>query len=104
MLVQYNPWIYKAEEGSDSKEDIWGVEILDGEFAGSKISFNNITLPDDGNNLELDFTVVHIPNNRTKEYYENPLFEETLSHIITDILNKAISLYENRDNNTSESS
>lgn len=103
MLVPYRPWVYNPDENSELKEELWGVEIIQGKFEGAKISFNNISLTDDSSNLELDYTLLHIPEDKTKEFYQCQEFEEALSHIISDILTKAMELHENRNNDTSES-
>jgi hypothetical protein len=104
MLVPYRPWIYKNnEKNTDLPEDIWGVEIIQGDFNGAKISFNKVSLAENTSELELDYTLVHIPEDKTPEFYQCKEFEDVISHIITDILNKAIELHENRNNDTSES-
>jgi len=105
MLVQYEPWVYKGPFPEGQKEkDLWGVKILEGTFAGTTLSFNNVDLKDGASDLELDYTVVYPPEGKDKEFCQGEEFDTTLQHIIVDILNKAVELYEDRNSNTSESS
>lgn len=105
MLVPYEPWVYNGPfpEGQEPKE-LWGVKILEGTFAGTTLSFNNVDLQDGDSNLELDYTVVYPPEGKDKDFCQGIEFESILQSIIVDILNKAVDLYENRNGNTSESS
>jgi len=105
MLVQYEPWVYKGPfpEGQEAKE-LWGVKIQEGPFEGTTLSFNNVDLRDGSSDLELDYTVVYPPQGKEKDFCQGEEFDKTLQHIIVDILNKAVELYEDRNSNTSESS
>lgn len=110
MLVQYEPWVYRGEipEGIEGIKtgDLWGVKILEGTFGGTTISFNSVDFVEEteGNNLQLDYTVVYPPEGKDKEYCSGEEFNNVLQHIIIDVINKAAELYENRNSNTSEPS
>jgi hypothetical protein len=94
MQVRYEPWDYKNEI-----EDLWGVTITDGEFAGTSISFNSMDLKEDSQDLQLDYTVVKVAPGKEKSEISGPEFEKALSFIIQDILEKAIEHY-GEDNTT----
>lgn len=107
MLVQYEPWVFRGpfpeEIPEADRKEMWGVKIVEGEFSGTTLSFNNIDIKEDSNNLQLDYTIIHTPEGQDKEYCSGPNFENALQHIIVDILNKAVETYENRKSNTPES-
>lgn len=110
MLVQYEPWVYRGQIPEEMEEkvskDLWGVKILEGIFEGTTISFNNVDFVDDpnGNNLQLDYTIVYPPDGKDKDFCSGEEFNNMLQHIIVDIINKAAELHEDRNSNTSESS
>jgi hypothetical protein len=95
MLVKYEPWGYKNDI-----EDLWGVTILEGEYADTTLSFNNIDLSQDSHDMQLDYTVVKSPPNKEKSEIAGPEFEKILSSIMQDILEKAIKFY--GESNTSK--
>lgn len=100
MPVKYEPWGFEREEQSH-----WGVRILEGKFANTVISFNDISLQEEGDsNLQLDYTVVHHPENMMEKYMsEDPDFQKDMGWILEDILRKAINEHENRESNPTES-
>lgn len=100
MPVAYKPWAYKNDV-----EDLWGIELLEGEFAGTALSFNSFDIKDDSNDASLDYTVVKVKEGMQKEDVKGPEFEKQLGEIVNDILLKAIEHFEheNRNNNSAES-
>ena len=99
MQVKYEPWVLKTEDN-----EVWGVKILDGEFAGCAFAINELDEKDDTKELMLDYNVVQPPENKSVEDASGPNFDAALNFIIQDILQKAIDAYENREGNPTEPS
>ena len=99
MQVKYEPWVIRNDTG-----EVWGVKILDGEFAGTALSINELDEQEDSKELLLDYTVVQPPEGMKVEQVAGNNFDAILNFIISDILQKAVNEYENRKGNTSESS
>jgi hypothetical protein len=100
MLVKYKPWALKNENG-----DLWGVELLEGEFAGTTISIASLQMEDNSDGtLALDFTIVKKANGKTDVDYQSDKFNGTLERVVNNILEKAIDEFENRDSDSAESS
>jgi hypothetical protein len=97
MQVKYEPWVLKTEDN-----EVWGVKILDGEFAGCAFAINELDEKDDTKELMLDYNVVQPPENKSVEDASGPNFDAALNFIIQDILQKAIDAYENREGNPTE--
>ena len=100
MQVQYEPWGFRDE---NQKIDLWGFKLLDGDFAGTTISINDLEMDDSNPELKLDYTVIRKPDNKTDEEMQSVAMQEVFSYVVNDILRKAINEWENRDSNTSES-
>jgi hypothetical protein len=99
MPVQYEPWSIQNEE-----QDLWGVAITEGTFSGTIIAFNDISLMDNENGAQLDYTIYKIPEGLdSNKVSEIPEFNDCLQFIVEDILKKAIDNYENRESNTTKS-
>ena len=98
MLVKYEPWAIQ-----DKEKQLWGVKILEGEFAGVALAFNDFDMKDLSDQLVLDYTVFQVPDGKTKEELECAEFESVLQKIIVDILEKAITYHENRNSDSPES-
>jgi len=99
MQVKYEPWVLKTEDN-----EVWGVKILDGEFAGCAFAINELDEQDDTKELMLDYNVVQPPENKSVEEASGPNFNAVLNFIIQDILQKAINEHENRKGNPAEPS
>ena len=99
MQVKYEPWVLKTEDN-----EVWGVKILDGEFAGCAFAINELDEKEGSKELMLDYNVVSPPENKSIEDASGPNFDETLNFIIQDILQKAIDEYENRKGDPAEPS
>jgi hypothetical protein len=97
MQVKYEPWVLKTEDN-----EVWGVKILDGEFAGCAFAINELDEKEGSKELILDYNVVQPPENKSVEDASGPNFEAALNFIIQDILQKAINAYENREGNPTE--
>jgi len=97
MQVKYEPWVLKTEDN-----EVWGVKILDGEFAGCAFAINELDEKDDTKELMLDYNVVQPPENKSVEDAGGPNFDAVLNFIIQDILQKAIDEHENRKGNPTE--
>jgi len=97
MQVKYEPWVLKTEDN-----EVWGVKILDGEFAGCAFAINELDEQDNTKELMLDYNVVQPPENKSVEDASGPNFDAVLNFIIQDILQKAIDEYENRKGNLTE--
>lgn len=94
----YVPWFNGEKE--------WGFEITDGEFSGVVVQIENIQMveTDDGN-MSVDYHIVNKPETISKEYLESDLFKAVFNNILVDIIEEAISNYEqNRNDNSEESS
>lgn len=98
MQVKYEPWVLKTDDN-----EVWGVKILDGEFAGCAFAINELDEKPGSNELMLDYNVVSPPENKSIEYASGTNFDATLNFIIQDILQKAIDAYENRESNPTKS-
>ena len=100
MLVKYKPWALKNEN-----DDLWGVELLEGEFAGTTISIASLKMEDNSDGtLALDFTIVKKAKGKTDVDYQSDKFNGTLERVVNNILEKAIDEFENRDSDSTESS
>ena len=97
MQVKYEPWVLKTEDN-----EVWGVKILDGEFAGCAFAINELDEKEGSKELILDYNVVQPPENKSVEDASGPNFDAALNFIIQDILQKAIDEYENRKGNLTE--
>jgi hypothetical protein len=100
MPVQYEPWGFKDEE---QQVDLWGVKLLDGNFAGTTISINSVEMEDNNENVKLDFTFIRKPEGKTEEQLTSEEFNNIMAEVINDILRKTINEFENRDGNFTES-
>ena len=98
MQVNFEPW--KVNEDTN----IWGVKILDGNFEGAMIAFNEFDSEDDSNNFKLDYTIVKEADGKTMSEMNGPAFDEMLNYVVNEILRRAIDEYENRNSNSTESS
>jgi hypothetical protein len=99
MQVMYEPWTMKNED-----LEVWGIKILEGEFDGTAITINDLEMAEDEKGgLNLDYTVVKWPDGREGEKDLGPAFEEVLTYVMTDILQKAVNEYENRNGDSTES-
>lgn len=100
MLVKYKPWAYKNENG-----DLWGVELLEGEFTGTTISIGSIEMEDSSDGtLALDFTIVKKAKDKNDEDYKSEQFNLIFERIVNNLIEKAIDEFENRDSDSTESS
>jgi hypothetical protein len=97
MQVKYEPWVLKTEDN-----EVWGVKILEGEFAGCAFAINELDEKEGSTELMLDYNIVQPPENKSIEEASGPNFDATLNFIIQDILQKAINEYEDRKGNTTE--
>jgi hypothetical protein len=100
MPVQYEPWGFKDEE---QKIDLWGFKLLDGDFAGTTISINNVEMEDNNQNAKLDFTFIRKPEGKTEEQLTSEEFNNIMAEVVNDILRKTINELENRDGNFTKS-
>ena len=98
MPVKYKPWSIENE-----KTDVWGFELLEGEFAGTTIAITSLSMEnsDDGA-IALDFTVFKQPEDKEIDT-QSDNFNETLSGVVNDILKKAMNEFENRNSNSAKS-
>ena len=101
MLVKYEPWTLNNEF-----IDAWGLQILEGKWAGVSLSINGIQDGGSGegnsNQLELDYTVLKTPPGMTTSDVSGEDFDSTLNLIFTDFLGKALNEFENRKSNSTE--
>lgn len=86
MLVKYSPW--------HLSDKAWGFKIEDGDFAGTTISINNVSLPEDGSDMVLDFNYVTFPKGKEEKDLNTESFDLAMNFIMNDILTKAIENYE----------
>ena len=93
----YKPWFGETEE--------WGVEIIDGEFTGVVVKFNNLNISEsEKGGVDVDLDIINQPESIEKIDTQNPLFNHTIEIIINDILKEAIEIYEQtRTDDTEES-
>jgi hypothetical protein len=97
MPVKYEPWAI-----TDKDKELWGIRILEGEFGGLSMSFNDIDMSDKTPDLALDYTVIQFPDGKEQKDIESPAFDDVLKGIVLDILEKAIEYNENRNSNSPE--
>lgn len=86
MLVKYSPW--------HLSDKAWGFKIEDGDFAGTTISINDVSLPDDGSDMVMDFNYVTFPKGKEEKDLNTESFNLVMNFIMNDILTKAIENYE----------
>jgi hypothetical protein len=93
MPVKYEPWSVR-----NGKQDLWGIKLLEGEFAGTTISINSVEMDDksDDGTVALDFNFIQRPKGKTEEDLNSAEFNGVIADIINDILAKAINEFENR--------
>jgi len=100
MQTKYEPWALKNEE-----DDMWGITIVEGKFKDLIIAFNSMNFAEDDQGVNLDYTLYRVPENVDKDIIsEDPEFKNVLQYIVEDIIKKAIDEYENRKDNSPESS
>jgi len=103
MPAKYEPWRIDVKEGN--KPPIFGIKILEGEFAGTRLSINEMDLAEDNSGkLSVDYTLIEFPEGKNNDNIVDESFNITLNEILTDIIEKALNEYENRNGNSSESS
>jgi len=86
MLAKYSPW--------HLSDKAWGFKIEDGEYAGTTISINDLSLPNDGSEMVLDFNYVTFPKGKKEKDMNNESFNLVINYIMNDILTKAIKEFE----------
>lgn len=93
----YRPWF--------ANEKDWGVEIIDGAYNKVIVQIEKVDFPnDEGNELQLDYHIVHRPTDLTAEDMSNDIFKNVMEMIINDILREAINDYKQAgDNDSTES-
>lgn len=102
MPVKYEPWRIDVKE--EGKSPIFGIKILEGEFAGTRLSINEMDLEeDDSGKLSVDYTLIEFPEGKDNDNLVNDAFNTTFNEILVDIIEKALNEFENRNSNTSES-
>lgn len=98
MQVKYEPWGIKKDD-----TEFWGVQILEGKYAGTVISFNDVELENNSDGVKLDYSIYKLAEGiKENTVSTDPEFNSVMSYVIEDILQKAIDEYENRKNNSSE--
>lgn len=94
----YRPWF------GEEKED-WGIEIIDGDYSGVVVKFNNLNLSESENGgVDVDLDIIKQPETIEKVDTQNPLFNHTIEIIINDILKEAIEIYEQTRTDDTEKS
>ena len=90
----FRPWFVGEKD--------WGVEIIDGEFSGVSLQITSIEFAESSDgNVQLDYNVIHKPENLTDDDLKTELFSNTLSLIISDVLTEAVGYaQQDRDNDT----
>jgi len=85
LKEMYRPWALEKEG--------WGVEILQGEFAGLVIQIEKVDFVDESSSLQLDFHAISMPETMVKEDLDKPTFNDTMQLIMSDIISDAIANY-----------
>jgi len=99
MPVKYSPWALKNED-----KDLWGVKLLEGEFAGTIVSIASIALEDNSDGqLAVDFTIIEKPPHKDENDMKSEKFNTVFSGILNNMIEQAMHDYENRDSDSSES-
>jgi len=93
MPVKYEPWSVR-----NGKQDLWGIKLLEGEFAGTTISINSVEMDDNSGDgtAALDFNFIERPKGKSEADLNSEEFNRTIAEVINDILAKAINEFENR--------
>jgi hypothetical protein len=100
MPVKYKPWALKNENG-----DLWGVKLLESDFAGTIISIASFSMEDSNDgSVALDFTIIEKPPTKDENDMKSDKFNSILADVVNDMIEKAIDDYENRDSDSPESS
>lgn len=89
MLVKYSPW----RDG----EQAWGIKIEEGRFADTVLSINEISMPEQGNDIAVDFNFLTFPKDTQPEGVDKSDFDAILAPIIEDIIHKAIQHYQEHE-------
>jgi hypothetical protein len=98
MPVKYEPWAVENE-----KQDLWGFQLMEGEFAGTTVAITSLSMEntDDGS-IAIDFTIFKQPEGKEVDT-QSDSFNATFNEVLNDILKKAINEFENRDSNSTKS-
>lgn len=94
----YKPWF--------TGENVWGFEILEGEFKDTVIQIDRMVIADsEEGNMNVDYNVINKPEVVSVEDMNGELFKTVFTTIIEDIIREAVQTYEqDRNNNPEESS
>lgn len=94
MQVKYEPWSIQKEG-----KEAWGVRITEGTFNELTIAINDVKLEED-NEVSVDYDIIYslVPPEEINEGE----FNEVLSHIVQDILVRAMNAHEDRIRNSAE--
>lgn len=79
--------------------EIWGVEILTGDYQGLVVHIKELDLKEDTNELTVDYNILYKPDVIDQADVENTSekFSAFFNLVINDIVQEAISIYEQRD-------
>ena len=94
----YKPWF--------TGENVWGFEILEGEFKDTVIQIDRMVIADsEEGNMNVDYNVINKPEVVSVEDMKGELFKTVFTTIIEDIIREAVQTYEqDRNDNPEESS
>jgi hypothetical protein len=92
----YKPWFVGEKD--------WGVEIIDGEYNGTIIQIEKVDFPNDGNELQLDYHLIHKPGILTNDDITSDTFKAVIEVVVNDILREAINDYKQAGDNDSKES
>jgi len=98
MPVKYKPWAIENEKG-----DLWGFELLEGEFAGTIVAISSLSMEnEDDGAIAIDFNIFKQPEGKEVDTQADS-FNATFNEVMNDILKKAINEFEDRDSNSTKS-
>lgn len=96
----YKPWYVDNDKLKD--ERMWGFEIVAGDYKNVIVQIENIDLPNDSNDLVVDYHIISKPDDLLEQATKDEMFFKLLEAIINDIVKNAIEGIETAESDNSE--
>ena len=92
----YKPWFVEDKR--------WGFEIISGEYQGLVVQLENIDMIEESKNgIGVNYHIIHKPEIITDTMMKSEMLNQTFDLIINDIIQEAMEIDDNRNNNTEKS-
>ena len=92
----YKPWFVEDKR--------WGFEVISGEYQGLVVQLENIDMIEESKNgIGVNYHIIHKPEIITDTMMKSEMLNQTFDLIINDIIQEAMEIDDNRNNNTEKS-